>query len=105
MTEDMLDGTVEQTNLYAQQFMDATSLPPHSRVHGWNNRAKEVSGNDHHHGPGKLSSHRGLLGYVLAILNYYFLKGIYIPILPCTYILCTHADLHVQCHVYININE
>ena len=39
VTEDMLDGTVEQTNLYAQQFMDATSLPPHSRVHGWNNEA------------------------------------------------------------------
>ena len=33
VTEDMLDGTVEQTNLYAQQFMDATSLPPHSRVY------------------------------------------------------------------------
>ena len=35
----MLDGTVEQTNLYAQRFMDATSLPQHSRVHGWNNEA------------------------------------------------------------------
>ena len=35
VTEDMLDGIVEQTNLYAQQFMDSTPLPPHSRVHGW----------------------------------------------------------------------
>ena len=39
VTDDMLDGIVEQTNLYAQQFMDATSLPPHSRVHGWSKEA------------------------------------------------------------------
>ena len=39
VTEDMLDGIVEQTNLYAQQFMDATSLPPHSRINGWNKEA------------------------------------------------------------------
>ena len=105
------------TGLLNKQISTLNSLwmpppSPHTRACTWleqrgphSRRAKEVSGNDHHHGPGKLSSHRGLLGYVLAVLNYHFLKGIYIPILPCTYILlCTHADLHVQCHVY-NINE
>ena len=35
----MLDHIVEQTNIYAQQYIDATTLPPHSHVHGWN---KEV---------------------------------------------------------------
>ena len=39
VTDTVLDGIVEQTNLYAQQFMDATSLPPHSRVHGWSKEA------------------------------------------------------------------
>ena len=39
VTDTMLDGIVEQTNLDAQQFMDATSLPPHSRVHGWSKEA------------------------------------------------------------------
>ena len=31
VTDDMLDGIVEQTNVYAQQFMDATSDPSRSR--------------------------------------------------------------------------
>ena len=35
----MLEQIVEQTNLYAQQYMDSTNLPPHSRAHGWS-RAK-----------------------------------------------------------------
>ena len=39
----MLDHIVEQTNIYAQQYIDTTTLPPHSRVHGWN---KEVHNRD-----------------------------------------------------------
>ena len=39
----MLDHIVEQTNIYAQQYIDKTTLPPHSRVHGWN---KEVHDRD-----------------------------------------------------------
>ena len=39
----MLDHIVEQTNLYAQQYIDTTTLPPHSCVHGWN---KEVHDRD-----------------------------------------------------------
>ena len=39
----MLDHIVEQTNLYAQQYIDATTLLPHSCVHGWN---KEVHDRD-----------------------------------------------------------
>ena len=39
VTEDMLDHIVEQTNIYAEQYIDTTPLPPHSCIHGWN---KEV---------------------------------------------------------------
>ena len=39
----MLDHIVEQTNIYAQQYIDTTTLPPHSRVYGWN---KEVHNRD-----------------------------------------------------------
>ena len=39
VTDEMLDHIVEQTNIYAQQYIDSTTLPPHSRVHGW---SKEV---------------------------------------------------------------
>ena len=35
VTNEMLEHVVEQTNLYAQQYIDNTDLPPHSRVHGW----------------------------------------------------------------------
>ena len=35
VTEEMLEKIVEQTNLYAQQYMQSTNLPPHSRAHGW----------------------------------------------------------------------
>ena len=35
VTDEMLECIVQQTNLYAQQYMDNTDLPPHSRVHGW----------------------------------------------------------------------
>ena len=32
----MLDHIiVEQTNIYVQQYIDTTTLPPHSCVHGW----------------------------------------------------------------------
>ena len=31
----MMDDIVEQTNLYARQYMESTNLPPHSRAHGW----------------------------------------------------------------------
>ena len=37
VTDEMLDHIVEQTNIYAQQYIDITPLPPHSCVHGWNN--------------------------------------------------------------------
>ena len=39
VTDDMLDRIGEDMNLYAQQFMDATFLPPHSRVHDWSKEA------------------------------------------------------------------
>ena len=35
VTTEMLEQIVEQTNLYAAQYMENTSLPPHSRAHGW----------------------------------------------------------------------
>ena len=35
VTEEILEKIVEQTNLYAQQYMESTNLPPHSRAHGW----------------------------------------------------------------------
>ena len=35
VTDEMLDHVVEQTNIYADQYIDSTTLPPHSRVHGW----------------------------------------------------------------------
>ena len=35
VTDEMLETIVEQTNLYAQQYMESTNLPPHSRAHGW----------------------------------------------------------------------
>ena len=38
-----LDHIVEQTNIYAQQYINATTLPSHSRIHGWN---KEVHDRD-----------------------------------------------------------
>ena len=38
----MLDHIVEQTNIYGQQYTDATTLPSHSRVHGWNNDRDEL---------------------------------------------------------------
>ena len=43
VTDDMLDLIVEQTNLYAQQFMEATDLPPHSRAHGWRKEAHTLT--------------------------------------------------------------
>ena len=38
VTDDMLDHVVEQTNIYAEQYISSTDLPPHSRVHGWSNK-------------------------------------------------------------------
>ena len=35
VSDQMLDNIVEQTNLYAQQYMESTNLPPNSRAHGW----------------------------------------------------------------------
>ena len=35
VTDEMLECIVQQTILYAQQYMDNTDLPPHSRVYGW----------------------------------------------------------------------
>ena len=39
----MLDHIVKQINIYAQQYIHTTTLPPHSPVHGWN---KEVHNRD-----------------------------------------------------------
>ena len=38
----MLEGIVQQTNLYAEQFMDATNLPPKSRANLWNNTTHDI---------------------------------------------------------------
>ena len=35
VTDDILDNIVEQTNVYANQFISSHSLAPRSRVHGW----------------------------------------------------------------------
>ena len=35
MTDSILDKIVEQTNLYANQFIGGHDLPPRSRVHSW----------------------------------------------------------------------
>ena len=35
LTDDILDKIVEQTNLYASQYISSHDLPPRSRVHGW----------------------------------------------------------------------
>ena len=40
VANEMLDLIVEQTNIYAQQFIDTANLPPHSQ------QAEEVSGHD-----------------------------------------------------------
>ena len=35
LTDDILDKIVEQTNLYARQYITSHDLSPRSRVHGW----------------------------------------------------------------------
>ena len=43
VTKEMLEKIVEQTNLYAQQYMENTTLPPHSRAHGWSRATFDVA--------------------------------------------------------------
>ena len=38
----MLDHIVEQTNIYAQQYIDTIPIPPHTCVHSWN-RSPQLS--------------------------------------------------------------
>ena len=77
----MLDHIVEQTNLYAQQYIDATTLPPHSRVHGWNKEVqdqdelKKFFSDDYHNGSDQLSSCGRLLGNILALCYTYVFQG------------------------------
>ena len=44
ITEQMLQDIVQQTNLYAQQFLDsATNIPPRSRTNLWDKKSHDVS--------------------------------------------------------------
>ena len=55
VTEEMLEKIVEQTNLFAQQYLQSTNLPPHSRAHGWSRATfdtaelKKIPRHDHHY--------------------------------------------------------
>ena len=43
VTDDMLEHTVVQTNLYAQQYIENHNLPPHSRVRRWSKSIFDVN--------------------------------------------------------------
>ena len=43
VTDQMLEEVVQQTNLYAQQFMEATNLPPKSRAHLWDQTPHDLA--------------------------------------------------------------
>ena len=43
VTKAMLEKIVKQTNLYAQQYMENTTLPPHSKAHGWSRATFDVA--------------------------------------------------------------
>ena len=106
VTDDMLDLIVEQTNLYAQQFMDATDLPPHSRAHGWRKEA---------HTRAELKKFLAMI-ITMGLVNYPRIEDYWATYWPyatptfskvrnmvlyglelCSaHILCIHDDLHVH---------
>ena len=43
VTEDMLQNTVTQTNLHAQQYIANNDIPPHSRVRRWSKSVFDVN--------------------------------------------------------------
>ena len=43
VTEDMLQNTVTQTNLHAQQYIDNNDIPPHSRVRRWSKSLFDIN--------------------------------------------------------------
>ena len=91
----MLDHIVEQTNLYAQQYIDATTLPPHSRVHGWN---KEVNDRD------ELKKFLAMI-ITMGLINYPHVEDYWATSWP--YATPTfskvpwHYTMHVCMHVYM----
>ena len=91
----MLDHIVEQTNLYAQQYIDATTLPPHSRVHGWN---KEVHDRD------ELKKFLAMI-ITMGLVNYPHVEDYWATSWP--YATPTfskvpwHYTMHVCMHVYM----
>ena len=58
--EDMLRNLVQQTNLYAQQYIASAELGPRSRVHGWSrtpHNLDELTPRPHHHDGSRLIPH------------------------------------------------
>lgn len=43
ITDEMLEKIVQQTNLYAEQFISKHNLVPRSRVHGWKKATHDLS--------------------------------------------------------------
>ena len=43
VTDEMLEKIVQQTNLYAEQFISSHNLAPRSRVHGWKKATHDLS--------------------------------------------------------------
>ena len=43
VTDEMLEGIVRETNLYAKQLMDAANLPPKSRANLWGNMTYDIT--------------------------------------------------------------
>lgn len=70
-TTNILQHIVDQTNIYANQFIATHDLGPHSRARRWTKRSHDLSAplhcNDHCHGYCPLSSNRESLVNTLAL--------------------------------------
>ena len=76
VTDAMLEVVVEQTNLFAQQFIDSHDLTRRSRVQQWGRSPhdlvelkKFLAMTIDHHGTHQLPMYRGLLGHFMAICH------------------------------------
>ena len=76
VTDAMLEAVAEQTNLFAQQFIDSHDLARRSQVRQWGWSPHESGGAEevscHHHGTHQLPMYRGLLlDHFMAICQRY----------------------------------
>ena len=95
VTNDMLDHIVEQTHLYVQQYIDTTTLPPHSRVHGWN---KEV------HNRAELKKFLAMI-ITMGLVNYPHVENYwatYWPYATPTFSKVLHHTWHARVHVHVH---